>query len=125
MGIPFFGRMHIPSCDFAALISPRHFRAFAMPALEQEVRAMTHNIFHVDGKGVAVHLDAILELPNVGALQWVQGAGNGQPILQWVPLIRRMVAAGQVGGGGLEASRVGSLHRRHGARRDARLYGGG
>ncbi len=95
MGIPFFGRMHIPSCDFAALIAPRHFKAFAMPALEQEVRAMTHNIFHVDGKGVAVHLDAILELPNVGALQWVQGAGNGQPILQWVPLIRRMLAAGK------------------------------
>jgi hypothetical protein len=95
MGIPSFGKMHIPSCDFASLISPRQFREFALPALVDEVTHMTHNIFHIDGKGVARHLDAILELPNVQALQWVQGVGEDVPILQWVPLIRRIQAAGK------------------------------
>lgn len=50
---------------------------------------MTHNIFYLDGRGVARHLDAILELPNVNAIQWVQGVGLDQPILQWIPLIAR------------------------------------
>ncbi len=95
MGIPFFGRMHIPSCDFATLISPAVFQEYVWPVLRDEVVAMTHNIFHLDGRGVARHLDAILELPNVNAIQWVQGVGLDQPILQWVPLIRKIQAAGK------------------------------
>ena len=95
MGIPSFGAMHIPSCDFATMISPAQFRKFVFPILWAECAAMTHNVFHVDGKGVARHLDAILELPNVQAIQWVQGVGNDKPILQWIPLIQRIQAAGK------------------------------
>lgn len=95
MAIPAFGRLHIPSCDFGTMISPQQFREFVLPLLHEEVTAMTHNIFHMDGKGVARHLDAILELPNVQAIQWVQGVGNDQPILQWIPLIRRIQDAGR------------------------------
>jgi hypothetical protein len=95
MGIPSYGKMHIPSCDFSAMISPRQFREFVMPSLLSEVQHMTHNVFHVDGKGVARHLDAIFELPNLQAIQWVQGPGDDTPILQWVPLIKRIQAAGK------------------------------
>jgi hypothetical protein len=95
MGIPSFGKMHIPSCDFAAMISPRHFKQFALPTLLAEVQHMTHNIFHVDGKGVARHLDTILQMPNIQAIQWVQGVGDDLPIMQWVPLIKRIQAAGK------------------------------
>ena len=99
MGIPSFGKMHIPSCDFGAMISPRYFKQFALPALLAEVQHMTHNIFHVDGKGVARHLDAILHLPNVQAIQWVQGMGDDLPIMQWVTLIKRDSSSGQIGRG--------------------------
>jgi len=95
MAIPAYGRLHIPSSDFSAMISPKQHRRFAQPWLEREVQAMTHNIFHVDGKGVANQMDLILELPNVQALQWVQGVGDDAPIMQWVPLIRRIQAAGK------------------------------
>jgi hypothetical protein len=94
MGVPSFGRMHIPSCDFAALISPRLFEEFGLPILECEVQTMTHNIFHLDGKGVARHLDAILSIPEVHAIQWVQGVGDDQPIMQWVPFLRKLQARG-------------------------------
>jgi hypothetical protein len=90
MGIPSFGRMHIPSCDFAALISPRLFEEFGLPILQREVRGMTHNIFHLDGKGVARHLDTILSVPEVHAIQWVQGVGDDLPIMQWVPFIKEI-----------------------------------
>jgi hypothetical protein len=94
MGIPSFGRMHIPSCDFAALISPRLFEEFGLPILQREVNGMTHNIFHVDGKGVARHLDTILTVPEVHAIQWVQGVGDDLPIMQWVPFIKKVQARG-------------------------------
>lgn len=94
MGIPSFGRMHIPSCDFSNLISPRFFVEFGLPILQREVRTMTHNIFHVDGKRVARHLDAILSVPQVHAIQWVQGVGDDQPIMQWTPFIRSIQARG-------------------------------
>ncbi len=96
MGIPTFGRMHIPSCDFSSLISRRHFEQFCLPVLQREVRTMTHNVFHVDGKGVAKHLDAILDVPEVHAIQWVQGVGDDYPIMQWVPLIKRIQARAPV-----------------------------
>ncbi len=92
MGIPSFGRMHIPSCDFSSLISPQMFERFALPVLQREVRTMTHNIFHVDGVRVARNLDAICSVPEVHAIQWVQGVGDDLPILQWIPLIKRIQA---------------------------------
>ena len=80
MGIPSFGRMHIPSCDFSSLISPRLFERFCLPVLQREVQTMTHNVFHVDGRGVARHLDMILTSRRarhpMGA-----GVGDDQPII--------------------------------------------
>lgn len=94
MGIPSFGRMHIPSCDFAALISRGFFQEYGLPILEREVKTMTHNIFHLDGKGVARHLETILSVPEVHAIQWVQGMGDDLPIMQWVPFIKAIQTRG-------------------------------
>jgi hypothetical protein len=82
MGIPSYGKMHIPSCDFSAMISTKHFEEFFLPAIIQEVKPMTHNVFHLDGPGVAKHLDRILEIPEINAVQWV-------------PLLKRIRAAGK------------------------------
>ena len=95
LGIPSFDKLHIPSCDFASMISPRHFAEFSLPCLRREVQGMTRNIYHVDGKGVAQHLDLILSLPEIHAIQWVQGLGKDLAIQQWVPLLQRIIAAGK------------------------------
>jgi hypothetical protein len=34
----------------------------------------------------------ILNEPGVHAIQWVQGVGDDQPILQWLPLIKQIQA---------------------------------
>jgi hypothetical protein len=95
MGTPSFGKTHIPSCDFAAMISPEMFEEFVLPGLQDEVRQMTHNVFHLDGKGVANHVDFILAMPEINAIQWVQGMGDDLPIMQWVPFIQKIQAAGK------------------------------
>lgn len=95
MGIPSFGKMHIPSCDFSAMISKKHFEEFCLPVTAREIKTMTHNVFHVDGKGVAKNLDKLLQLPEINAIQWVQGMGTDLPILQWIPLIKEIQNAGK------------------------------
>jgi hypothetical protein len=95
MGIPSFGKMHIPSCDFSAMISNDVFNQYCLPVLQKEVKPMTHNIFHLDGKDVARHIDTILEVPEIQAVQWVQGVGEEKPIMRWIPLIKKIRAAGK------------------------------
>jgi hypothetical protein len=92
MGIPSFGKMHIPSCDFSSMISTRFFVEFSLPVLQRETKHTTHNIYHVDGPGVARHLDVIMAEPGVHAIQWVQGVGDDLPIMQWLPLIKKIQA---------------------------------
>lgn len=95
MGIPSFGKMHIPSCDFATMISPDQFEEFVLPVIQKEVKPMDHNVFHLDGKGVANHVDHLLAIPGINAIQWVQGVGDDLPIMQWVPFIKKIQAAGK------------------------------
>ncbi|MBE2212852.1 MAG: hypothetical protein IAE82_03200 [Opitutaceae bacterium] len=95
INIPCRGRLHIPSADVATMISPEHFDQFSLPQLRQELVGMDHVIYHVDGKGVARHLDTILAQPEIQAIQWVQGLGQEWPIMQWLPLLRRVLGAGK------------------------------
>jgi hypothetical protein len=95
MEIPSFGKMHIPSCDFSAMISPELFEEFILPVIQKEIKPMTHNVFHLDGKGVANHVDHILAMTEINAIQWVQGVGDDFPIMQWVPFIKKIQDAGK------------------------------
>lgn len=95
MNIPCRGKLHIPSCDFASMISTKLFEQFSLPQLRRELEGMSHVVYHVDGRGVARHLDVILAQPEIQAIQWVQGLGKNWPILQWIPLLKRILAAGK------------------------------
>lgn len=88
MNLPVDGRLHVPSADFSFMISPEDYIRYGLPILRQEVRTMSHNIYHVDGKGVANHIDAILSVPEIQCIQWVQGMGDDYPIMQHLDFIR-------------------------------------
>jgi hypothetical protein len=95
MAIPSRGKMHVSSCDFTNMVSCAVFDEFYLPSLRAEVRHMTHNIFHLDGKGMLRHLDRILAMPEILAIQWVHGVGDDAPIMQWLPVIKKIQAAGK------------------------------
>ena len=95
MGIPSEGASHIAQADFSNMISPAQFEAFCLPSLREEIKGIERVIFHMDGKGVANHLDYLLSEADITAIQWAQGVGDDEPILQWIPLIRRIQAAGK------------------------------
>ena len=95
MAIPTDGKMHVSSCDFTNMVSSQVFDEFYLPSLLRELKHMTHNVFHLDGKGMLRHLDRILDAPQIHAIQWVQGVGDDQPIMQWLPVIQKIQAAGK------------------------------
>jgi hypothetical protein len=87
------GRMHVPINDFAFMISPELFNKFALKTLKNEMKTMTHNVFHIDGKGVANHTDAILSA-GISAIQWVQGMADDYPVMQHIPYIKYLQSKG-------------------------------
>jgi len=95
MNLPSFASFNVLACDFAVNISPDHFDEFCMPILRKEAERFTHNVFHVDGPGVAKNINSILTLPNLAGIQWVQGYGKDKPIMQWIELIQKIQAASQ------------------------------
>jgi hypothetical protein len=63
-------------CDFSALISPKQFRDLVMPSLRKQCRILDNIIYHLDGPDAIKHADALLEIEELDAVQWVPGAGR-------------------------------------------------
>jgi len=57
------------------MVSTDVFDEFYLPSLLRETSYMSHNVFHLDGKGMLRHIDRILDVPEVAAIQWVHGVG--------------------------------------------------
>ena len=78
--------------DFSYMISPAMFRRFLLPSLRNIVDAMPYPMFHLDG--TTNHLDALLEIPGLRAIQWVPGPGR-EAIRPWYDLIRYILSKGK------------------------------
>jgi 5-methyltetrahydrofolate--homocysteine methyltransferase len=63
-------------CDFSAMISPDDFREFVQPSLQKQCSRLDYSLYHLDGPDAIRHLDALMEIPELTALQWTPGAGN-------------------------------------------------
>ena len=88
------GKYYIPSNDFSALISPQMYDEFFLPGIQRECQFLDRSIYHLDGPGALGHLDSILSIPELDAMQWVCGAGN-EGYHRWVDVYRRIQAAGK------------------------------
>ena len=89
-----FGRYYIPSNDFSALISPAMFEEFFLDGIRDECRFLDRSIYHLDGPDALRHLDAILGIDELDAVQFVPGAGN-EDLARWIPVYQRIQAAGK------------------------------
>ena len=87
-------RWFIPQCDFSCMVSPKMFQDFFVPDLVRELRHYEVSIYHLDGPGALKHLDTLLEIPELTAIQGVYGAGNGR-CSDWLPVYRRIQEAGK------------------------------
>jgi uncharacterized 2Fe-2S/4Fe-4S cluster protein (DUF4445 family) len=94
--LPLFtdGRYYIPSCDFSCMVSPALFQEFFLPEIADEIAWLDRSIYHVDGPNALRHLDALLSIERLNAIQWVWGAGQG-PASRWIPLFQQIQRKGK------------------------------
>ena len=88
------GTAYVPSCDFWCLVSREIAEDLIRPTIEQEMAPLERTIFHLDGPQALHHLDLMLRLPRLNAVQWVFGAGHG-PASRWLGVFRRIRRAGK------------------------------
>lgn len=110
-------------CDFAALISPSHFREYALPPLRRQCQQLDYSLFHLDGPDAIRHLEALMEISELDALQWTAGAGQPDGGNErWYPIYDQVRDAGkslwvEIHDGGLEdwVQTADRLVKRYGA----------
>ncbi len=88
------GPAYVPSCDFWCMVSPEVAERYILPTLLIEMKAFERSLFHLDGPDALRHLDLVLDLPGLNALQWVFGTGHG-PAARWLDVYRRSLAKGK------------------------------
>lgn len=85
---------YILQCDFCYMVGPEMFSRFVLPTLQEDVRRLTHTIYHLDGIGELPHLEQILAIPELNAVQWVYGDGQPGPHA-WLDVYKRIMDAGK------------------------------
>jgi hypothetical protein len=93
-GIVSTRKWYVPSNDFSCMVSPKMFDEFFLPGLIEECRALEASIYHLDGPNALGHLDSLLGIKELNAIQWVFGAGHGRAS-DWLPVYKRCQAAGK------------------------------
>ncbi len=88
------GKADYIQADFISLISPDMMRQFVLPAIEDEADFLDNSCFHLDGPDALKHLDDILAIDAIDAVQWQSGAGN-KPGWEWSEVIEKIQNAGK------------------------------
>lgn len=81
-------------CDFSIMLSPRHFRRWVLPALEEEAALVKHALYHWDGFGALTHWDDLVHCTGLHTLSFVPGDGHGDPA-DHVDLLRKIQETGK------------------------------
>lgn len=90
------GKVSKLQCDLSIMISEDDFRTFCLPFLREQTEKIDYTLYHLDGVDAIRHLDAVLELEKLNAIQWTPGYGQpqgGSP--QWYDLYKKILASGK------------------------------
>jgi len=83
-------------CDASAMLSPRMFRRFVIPFLREQCAWLDHSMYHLDGRQCLCHLDALLEIDDLDAIEWTPDPASpsgGNPA--WYGLYRKIIEHGK------------------------------
>jgi len=94
LGVVSTRKWYVPSNDFSCMISKAMFDDVFLPGIIEECRFFEASCYHLDGPDALRHLDSLLDIPELNAIQWVYGAGQGRAS-DWMPVYQRCQAAGK------------------------------
>jgi len=90
------GKIAKVQCDACAMFSPEMFRRFVVPGLTEQCQWLDCSMYHLDGTQAICHLDALLEIEALDAIEWTPQAGiegGGDP--RWFEMYRKILDAGK------------------------------
>ncbi len=82
--------------DISIMFSEDDFRRFVLPFTREQCQKIDYTLYHLDGVDAIRHLDAILEIEELNAIQWTPGYGQpqgGDPC--WYDLYKKILAGGK------------------------------
>ena len=80
--------------DMSVMISKPMFDEFVLPELRRQCDFLDYPLYHLDGYEQTRHLDSLLSIPRLRAIQWTQVAGQ-PPATAFIPQLRRIQQAGK------------------------------
>lgn len=90
------GRLAKLQCDASAMISADAFREFVLDSLKEQTEHLDYVMYHLDGPGAIKHLDALMEIDGINALQWTPGdTGPDGTCPDWDPIYDKVIRAGK------------------------------
>jgi len=90
------GKMSKLQSDISTMISVDDYRRFVQPFIREQCQKIDYTLYHLDGVGAMHHLDALLEIDELNAIQWTPGVGEpqgGSP--KWYNLYKKILAGGK------------------------------
>ena len=90
------GKMSKLQSDISTMISVDDYRRFVQPFIQEQCQKIDYTLYHLDGVGAMHHLDALLEIKELNAIQWTPGVGEpqgGSP--KWYDLYKKILAGGK------------------------------
>ena len=90
------GKMSKLQSDISTMISIDDYRRFVQPFIREQCQKIDYTLYHLDGVGAMHHLDALLEIKELNAIQWTPGVGEpqgGSP--KWYDLYKKILAGGK------------------------------
>ncbi len=90
------GKMSKLQSDISTMISRDDYRRFVQPFIREQCQKIDYTLYHLDGVGAMHHLDELLEIDELNAIQWTPGVGEpqgGSP--KWYDLYRKILAHGK------------------------------
>jgi len=85
---------YIIQSDFSYMIGENMFREFVLDTLRSDAKRLANTIYHMDGVGQINHLDAILSVEELNAIQWQPGSGKPYGAC-WLDIYQKIQSAGK------------------------------
>ncbi len=80
--------------DLACLISTPMYREFLLEEMVDRINYLGYSLYHLDGPDALHHLDMLLEIPSLNAIQWVPGVDmwKKEGVARWIPIYGKIQA---------------------------------
>lgn len=83
------GSTYCLQSDLSCNISNDMFREMFLPRIYEQCQYIQYPLYHLDGAQAIKHLDGILQIEQIKAIQWEPGYGGGEPITH-LDLLKRI-----------------------------------